>query len=123
VPWILIVDDDPQVCDVLTEALRTVGHEARGFLHGSDALEALESAPEIPQLVILDLFLPHMSGRELLKRIRTGSRAPNVPVLVITGMDVAATDLEPWPIAHVMRKPVAIDDLLAAVAAALVPPG
>jgi DNA-binding response OmpR family regulator len=64
-----------------------------------------------------------MSGRELLKRIRTGSRAPNVPVLVITGTDVAATELEPWPIVGVMRKPVAIDDLLAAVAAALVPAG
>jgi DNA-binding response OmpR family regulator len=119
--WICLVDDQPEVCDVLTDVLRGAGHGVQSFRDGSDALEAIESALEGPRLVILDLVLPHMSGQEVLRRIRKGRRVPNVPVLVITGLDVDEAELAPFAIAALLRKPIAVEELLTAVAAALRP--
>jgi len=106
------VDDEPEVCDVLTEALRAAGHGVQSFRDGSDALEAVETALEPPRLV---------SGREVLRRLRVGRRVPDVPVLVITGMDVDEAYFAPWPILGVLRKPIAVEELLATVARAMRP--
>jgi DNA-binding response OmpR family regulator len=119
--WICLVDDDPDVGDALTEALRSAGHGVQSFRDGSDALEAIESSLEAPRLVILDVILRHLSGREVLRRIRAGRRVPNVPVIVVTGMDVDAAYFAPWPVHVVLRKPVVIERLLEAVAEALRP--
>jgi two-component system OmpR family response regulator len=119
--WICLVDDEPEVCDVLTEALRAAGHGVQSFRDGSDALEAVETALEPPRLVILDVLLRHMSGREVLRRLRVGRRVPDVPVLVITGMDVDEAYFAPWPILGVLRKPIAVEELLATVARAMRP--
>jgi DNA-binding response OmpR family regulator len=117
--WICVVDDEPDVCDVLTEVLRGAGYGARSFRDGSDALEAIEKALEPPRLVILDVLLARMSGREVLRLLRTGHRVPDVPVLVITAMDVDKAYFAPWPILAVLRKPIAVEELLATVARAL----
>ena len=121
--WICVVDDEPDVCDVLTEVLRAAGYGARSFPDGSDALEAIEKALEPPRLVILDVLLARMSGREVLRLLRTGHRVPDVPVLVITGMDVDKAYFAPWPVLGVLRKPIAVEELLATVARAVPLPG
>jgi two-component system OmpR family response regulator len=116
VTWICLVDDEPDVCDVLTEALRGAGYGVQSFQDGSDALEAIEKSLEAPRLVILDVLLRSLSGREVLRRLRAGRRVPKVPVLVITGMDVDENYFAPWPIAGILRKPIAVEVLLKAVA-------
>jgi DNA-binding response OmpR family regulator len=60
-----------------------------------------------------------MSGREVLRLLRIGRRVPEVPVLVVTGMDVDNAYFAPWPILGVLRKPIALDELLATVARAV----
>lgn len=117
--WICVVDDEPEVRDALTDVLRNAGYGVQSFRDGSDALEAIESALEPPRLVLLDLVLPNLSGLEVLRRIRVGRRVPDVPVLMITGMEVNAAYFHPWPVAGVLRKPVAADALLEALANAL----
>lgn len=117
--WICLVDDDVEVCDVLTDALRGAGYEVRAFVDGSDALEAIDQASSPPELVLLNLLLPHMSGQDVLKQLRRGQHAPDVPVIVITGLDVNAAAFDPPGVAAVLRKPVAVDQLLAAVRRAI----
>jgi DNA-binding response OmpR family regulator len=119
--WICLVDDDPDVCDALTDALRSVGHGVQSFRNGEDALQAIENALEPPRLVLLDVLLGVLSGREVLRRIREGHRAPNVPVVVISGMDLDERYFAPWPVTAVLRKPVVVADLLRVVAGALRP--
>jgi DNA-binding response OmpR family regulator len=119
--WICVIDDEPDVCDTLTDALRGAGYDVQGFQSGADALAAIDGAIEPPRLVILDLLLAGLSGRDVLRRIRTGRRASNVPVIVVTGTDDDETSLSPWPVAAVMHKPISMDQFLATVAVALPP--
>jgi DNA-binding response OmpR family regulator len=116
-----VIDDQPDVCDTLTDALRGAGYGVQSFQSGANALLAIDGAIESPRLVILDLLMAGLSGRDVLRRIRTGRRVPQVPVIVVTGTDDDETSLTPWAVAAVMHKPIPMDQFLATVAAALPP--
>jgi DNA-binding response OmpR family regulator len=116
--WICIVDADPHLRDVLTDALRNAGHGVRAFADGADALDAIETSLEKPRLVILEALLPGLTGRQVLQRIRQGPMR-EVPVLVVTSAELDATYFAPWPILQVMRKPIAIEALVETVASAV----
>jgi len=95
---ILIVDDAPRVVRLVSEVLRAVGYEVISASTGEAALELV--ALEQPELVLLDILLPHnMDGYEVCERIREFS---DVPVIMLTakaqegdvlqGFDVGADD-------------------------------
>ena len=77
---ILIVDDDPDVQEVLKDRLESLGYRAVPALTGRQGLELLEK--ENPQMVFLDIELPDMNGLEALKAIR--KRQNDVAVVIIT---------------------------------------
>ena len=117
--WICIIDDDPQVGDVLVEALRGAGYGARSFVDGHDALAAIATSLEAPKLVLLDFIMPTLSGHDVLRRIRVGPLA-DVPVVVVTGVDdVTEASFAPWRVSAVLHKPVAVEELLATIARVL----
>ncbi|WP_434383204.1 response regulator [Melittangium boletus] len=85
-PTLLVVDDDRFVRDLLKDAIRQSGLEVR-MLEARDGREGLEVAErEHPALILLDLFMPHRSGLEVLESLRT--TAPDTRVLIISSMDV-----------------------------------
>src|SRR2546425_11394155 len=78
---VLIVDDDPEVRDVLAEAFRMEGLDV---LEASNGLEALLYVKrDRPDAVVLDLMMPRLGGVEALKRIHSFN--PGIRVLVVTG--------------------------------------
>jgi CheY-like chemotaxis protein/anti-sigma regulatory factor (Ser/Thr protein kinase) len=77
---ILIVDDDPDVHQLLTVALGTTGRYLECAFDGVEALTKFEAAPW--DLVITDVFMPRMDGMELLARVRV--LRPHTPVVVMT---------------------------------------
>jgi DNA-binding NtrC family response regulator len=77
---ILIVDDDPDVQEVLKDRLESLGYRAVPALTGKQGLELLDK--ESPQMVFLDIELPDMNGLEALKAIR--KRQNDVAVVIIT---------------------------------------
>ena len=82
VPRLLLIEDDPAIRTPLLRALRDRGH---AVLSASSAMEGLRSAlDERPDLVVLDLGLPDVDGRELLRMLRAVSQ---VPVIVATARD------------------------------------
>ena len=88
---VLIVDDEPAIVRTLKDALGVFGHE-HGYKvetagDGADALVALER--EQFDLVLLDMYMPRMSGLELLERMR--QLRMQTPVLMLTGNDDART--------------------------------
>jgi DNA-binding NtrC family response regulator len=77
---ILIVDDDPDIQEVLADRLEALGYRVSTAATGGDGLARLEA--EGPQLVLLDLGLPDMNGLDVLTAMRT--RAPDIVVVMIT---------------------------------------
>ncbi|MGK5643021.1 response regulator [Streptomyces sp. URMC 126] len=94
---VLLIEDDPAVRRGVALGLRRGGHEIEAVATGEDGLESL--GPFAPDLVLLDLMLPGMSGLEVCRRIRATSRVPIVilsargdDIDVVVGLEAGADD-------------------------------
>jgi DNA-binding response OmpR family regulator len=113
---ILIVDDDDKMRLLLHDVLSDKGYETLEAIDGVEAIQVIQS--EKPDLVILDIMMPRMSGFEVLRQLRHWS---NLPVLVLSArgnledktecLDLGADDY--------MTKPIEMKELLARVRAVL----
>ncbi len=113
---VLIVDDEPQILRVLRPALAASGYNVVGAETAAEALGALREG--IPDLVILDLGLPDMDGKEALRKMRI---LTNTPIIVLSARDresekVMALDLGAD---DYVEKPFGMDELLARMRTAL----
>ncbi len=82
---ILVVDDEPNITDVLRLGLEHDGYEISTCGSG---LEALNSAlRQRPDLIILDVMLPHLDGLEVCRRLRKSVRTSDVPILMLSAKD------------------------------------
>ena len=79
---ILVVDDDPDILEALTEILAGEGFEVLAARHGEEALAHFSSGP--PDLVLLDLMMPVMDGWEFASRMRKNPDWADVPILVLS---------------------------------------
>jgi len=80
---ILVIEDDASFRDLLALHLRSAGHRVRA---AADPEEGLRSfLEEVPELVLLDLDLPYLSGFEVLSALRGEDASQRVPVVVVTG--------------------------------------
>jgi signal transduction histidine kinase len=103
--YLLVVDDEHGVRELLTTALRHAGFGARSAPSGETALKMV--AQQRPRAVLCDLMMPNgMSGFELIARLRSDPETAGVPVLVVTGRDITPDDrrLISGEIAEVIRK-------------------
>ena len=82
-PYILVVDDDADFRTGLRIALEMKGYQVDEAAHGEEALVKLLEKP--PLLVLLDLQMPVMNGREMLQRMRATTELKDVPVVIISG--------------------------------------
>ena len=87
---ILVVDDDPSVLSAFEQMLSEQGHLVRVAVRGEEALELL--AKERPDLVIMDIRMPGISGLEAVRRIR--ALDPRLPVIIMTGYATTDTAIE-----------------------------
>jgi two-component system KDP operon response regulator KdpE len=115
-PWVLIVDDEPQIRRLLTVTLEANQYRVIAAASGQEGL--ILAAQHRPALVILDLGLPDFSGQEVLRRLREWSHAPVIILSVqddekgkVAALDAGADDY--------VTKPFNTDELLARVRAAL----
>ncbi len=82
---IVIIEDDRDYLEVLTELLKTEGYEVYGAETGFDVIERM--VDKKPDLVITDLKLPHISGEQVMQVFKDKDVIEGVPVLVISSMD------------------------------------
>jgi CheY-like chemotaxis protein len=87
---ILVVDDDPDIRQVLLDRLNTYGYEVETATDGQEALDALRRAEY--DGMILDVRMPKVDGLEVLRRTR--QRDPSLPIIIITASKVAEEDLQ-----------------------------
>ena len=113
---LLLVDDEPQIVRALTPALTAAGYAVETAATGEAALSLMAGAPS--DVMILDLGLPDIDGKEVIKRVREWSEAP---IIVLSARDlesekIAALDLGADDF---VNKPVGVGELLARVRASL----
>ena len=82
---VIIVDDTPGSLDLLKEILTEGGYQVRAFSHGSQALAAAIVAP--PDLIMLDITMPGMSGYKVCERLKSDARLSAIPVVFISALD------------------------------------
>ena len=79
---ILVVDDEPDVVDLVRTILETEGHEVTAATRGKEALGLMLAEP--PDLLVLDLMMPELDGFQMLRLIRMDERTATVPVLILS---------------------------------------
>jgi CheY-like chemotaxis protein len=105
---VMVVDDEPEIAGFLAQALRDHHWRVTTAGDGFDALEKLRQVGA-PDLLVLDLGLPRMSGMELAHRIR--SQYPRIRIIVSTGYSVRLEphEIQELNIRRVLAKPYALD--------------
>jgi two-component system cell cycle sensor histidine kinase/response regulator CckA len=118
---VLVVDDDPTVLAIMSDALATRGHSVRRATSGEQALELLRERPAA--LVLTDLAMPGMNGVALAQAVR--SSWPATRIVLMSGADVAADDAsaDGGAIDMTLAKPFEIDELYDVVESAIAPVG
>lgn len=115
-PRILVVDDEPQIQRFLRPSLTAAGYDVQLASDGAEALKL--AATTVPDLVVLDLGLPDMDGKDVITHVRSWSK---VPIIVLSARDqetekIAALDLGAD---DYVNKPFGIGELTARIRAAL----
>jgi signal transduction histidine kinase/CheY-like chemotaxis protein len=110
-PRVLVIEDDPTARDLTSRALARLSFNVCGAATAHEGLAAI--AAEAPDLVILDIHLPDMSGWHVLEQIKTAPATQDIPVLVVTIDDDRTRALALGACDH-MVKPVDRDRLTAA---------
>ena len=112
-PRILVVDDEPNIVDVISMALRFHEYEVASAADGNEALDQV--AAFRPDLVVLDVMMPGLDGFEVAKRLN--ERRSQIPILFLTARDTTEDKVRGLTIGgdDYMTKPFSIEELLARI--------
>ena len=113
---LLLVDDEPQILRSLTPALTAAGYAVDTADSAATALDRMAAQPA--DLIVLDLGLPDLDGKEVIQRVREWSDAP---IIVLSARDLEAEKVAALDLGadDFVNKPVGIDELLARIRAGL----
>lgn len=109
-PKVLVVEDDTDTRQLYMTALGFAGFRPMSAEDGLEALHVIDTEPI--SLVVLDLNLPRIDGRSVLRELQENSRTAHIPVIVVTGQEVDQAELHA---AAVLSKPCGPGRLLDAV--------
>ncbi len=122
-PLVLVVEDDDHIAQVLRFMLERQGYRVTHMADGRAASEYVAASPEIPDLVLMDVMLPHLDGFEIVALARARADWAAVPILMLTAknterdtvraLDAGANDF--------VSKPFQPNELLARVRRLLLP--
>jgi two-component system cell cycle sensor histidine kinase/response regulator CckA len=112
---VLVVDDEQGLRDLVCRTLRDEGYRTLEATHGGEALELVEAGPETIDLVVTDVVMPGMDGRELGRRL--AQSRPTLPILYMSAYEV--NDIfrrgSPRRSAPFLQKPFLRDGLINSV--------
>jgi two-component system OmpR family response regulator len=114
---VLVVDDEPNIRDLLTTSLRFNGYSVYAVGNGNDAVLAAEKGK--PDIILLDVMLPDQSGFAVTKKLR--SMGIDVPVLFLTARDETEDKVTGLTVGgdDYMTKPFSLDEIMARISAIL----
>jgi sigma-B regulation protein RsbU (phosphoserine phosphatase) len=112
---ILIVDDTPNNLRLLSQMLSEQGYGVRAVTSGSRALASVEAAP--PDLILLDIKMPGMSGYEVCEHLKANEHTHDIPVIFISSLDATQDKVKAFTAGGVdyVTKPLQLEEVLARV--------
>ena len=110
---ILVVDDEPNIVDVISMALRFQDFEVESAGNGTDAIAAVASFK--PHLIVLDVMLPDMEGFDVARRI--GAQQARVPIIYLTARDATEDKIRGLSMGgdDYVTKPFSLEELVARI--------
>ena len=115
---VLVVDDDFDIREALSDVLASEGYSVLTAADGGEALERLRGGVR-PAVMLLDLMMPRVSGVEVIDALRKDESLSKIPVVVCSANRGYGPD--DLGVHDVLRKPVSVEELLEAVARAIRP--
>lgn len=110
---VLVVDDDPDMVEVMQTLLHDAGYETRAACNGRQALEVV--AARMPALILLDMLMPVMNGWQFAREFQARYGA-SAPIVVATAAEHVHSRGDAVDAADVLPKPFEVSDLLRVVA-------
>ena len=110
---IAYIEDDPDMIDLVSIILQKHGYRVAGFTESREILPRLESIK--PELILLDLMMPHVDGIEVYKEIKGRESMQEIPVIIISAMKRAVEEIEregKMQVEACLVKPFTIGELL-----------
>jgi CheY-like chemotaxis protein len=111
---IMVADDDVDIREVIALVLQAYGFEALTAADGEEVLSAMQDHPDV-RLLLLDLMMPRLSGRETMKKLKADPTLCKVPVVIISGDNDARDAASTLGAVAFLRKPIDLEALMAAV--------
>jgi PAS domain S-box-containing protein len=118
---IMVVEDDPSLREVIATLLTENGYNVAQASNGREALAWLEANRAKPELVLLDLNLPLMDGRELARAMKERPQLAQIPVLLISSQDKLEDEAQKLGVAGTLKKPLDLGVVLSAIERSRVP--
>lgn len=81
---ILVIEDDPNIAELIKDRVECKGYQVFIAYTGNNAIEILNKESSLPDVITLDLYLPDISGIEILKLLKQNKQLYKIPVIVIT---------------------------------------
>ena len=108
---VLIIDDDLDLCTILSEDLREIGYDSHYVTDADSAFEFLQNHPDI-DLILLDLKMPEKDGLQFLKELRQKGMANKIIVLTAYADVRSAIDSARYGASDFISKPYDLDELI-----------
>lgn len=119
--YVLVVDDEPLLCRMVSAMLIRAGYETVTATNGRDALQRV--AQREPDIITLDVMMPDMSGIEVARNLRANAQTAGIPIIFVTALDRSVSmDLRRFteePGVYHVDKPFSREQLLMQVSIAL----
>lgn len=112
---ILIVEDDPSIREMLAAILEEEGHTVATAGQGQEALDYLSRAAKHPDIILLDLMMPVMTGWQFREAQRHIPALANIPVLVLSAKARLRAEAAQLDAAAIITKPIDVAQLLATI--------
>ncbi len=117
---LMIVDDEPSMRELVKAIMETAGYNVSTASDGVECLEKLKT--EKPDLIIMDMMMPRMSGKDAVEKIRANPKTKDIKVMfltVTTFSDIRKTEIKKLIVVDYVLKPFDNKDLLKRVSGAL----
>ena len=109
---ILVIDDEPEITDIVETFLETAGYEVESENASEEGIEKAKSF--LPDLVLLDIMMPTLDGYEICSELKRSEKTKRIPVVFLTGKDARSDEGRSFKVGGVLyiKKPFSCERLL-----------